>query len=487
MTITSASSGYDGGHGYGTSSGDGRKLVLVIEDSLSQATAYSAYLTAAGYDVEHVQNGEAALSMLAASSPDIVVLDLFLPGIQGVDVLRYMRKNGFNQPVIVITDYASVDTAVGAMRDGAYDFVAKPFGAERLRVTVDHALLQMDLENEVRSYKENYERERFHGFVGSSKPMQAVYRIVESAAVSRATIFITGESGTGKELCAQALHLESPRAEGPFVAINCAAIPRSLMESEIFGHVKGSFTGADAARDGAAVEADGGTLFLDEICDMDLDLQAKLLRFVQTGTFRPVGSSEEKKVDVRFVCATNRDPLEEVAAGRFREDLYYRLHVVPIALPALRERPGDIPSVARYFLNKMSVEEGKRFSGFSVDAEELLKSYEWPGNVRQIENIMRSIVVLYDAETVTADMIPAPVNRTGAAVVGNGRPDLSGVAGVDRPNVRGPRDIRALADIEKEAIESAIEACAGNVSKAAALLGVSPSTVYRKRQTWYDE
>ncbi len=487
MTITSASNSYEDGRHRTSGRGSGRKLVLLIEDSLAQATAYTAFLTTVGYAVEHVPNGEAALTMLALSPPDIVVLDLCLPGIQGVEVLRHMRNSGLTQPVIVITDHVSVDTAVSAMREGACDFVTKPFGAERLRVTVANALRQIDLEDKVRTYKENYERDSFHGFIGASKPMQAVYRIIDSAAASRATIFITGESGTGKELCANAVHQESPRADGPFVAINCAAIPGALMESEIFGHVKGSFTGADAARDGAAVEAHGGTLFLDEICDMDLDLQAKLLRFVQTGTFRPVGSSEERQVDVRFVCATNRDPLEEVRAGRFREDLYYRLHVVPVTLPPLRERREDILSIANYFLRRMAAEEGKRFSGYSVEAEELLRNYDWPGNVRQIENIVRSIVVLYDAEVVTADMIPAPVNRSGMAVIGNGRRAGDSFADSSAGGSDSPRPIRSLREMEKESIENAIAACDGNVSKAAALLGVSPSTLYRKRQAWHEE
>ncbi|MBT8440914.1 MAG: sigma-54 dependent transcriptional regulator, partial [Gammaproteobacteria bacterium] len=368
----------------------------------------------------------------------------------------------------------------------AYDFVTKPFDAERFRITVANASRQTDLEEKVRTYKENCERDSFHDFIGSSKPMQAVYRVVESAAASRATVFITGESGTGKELCANAVHQESPRADGPFVAINCAAIPSSLMESEIFGHVKGSFTSADAARDGAAVEANGGTLFLDEICDMDRDLQAKLLRFVQTGTFRPVGGSAEKKVDVRIVCATNRDPLEEVRRGTFREDLYYRLHVVPIALPPLRERTEDIIGIGRYFLHRISTEEGKRFRGFAPDAEALLTSYSWPGNVRQLENIVRSIVVLHDAEEVMAEMIPAPVNRTLSAVVGNGRPASACADTMDEGASQSEDDIRPLRDIEKETIENAIGACDGNVSRAAALLGVSPSTLYRKRQVWLE-
>ncbi|MGI9343358.1 MAG: sigma-54-dependent transcriptional regulator [Gammaproteobacteria bacterium] len=475
MTITSVSTGYRGGSGdTAPEPGASRGTVLLIEDSAAQAAAYQAYLTEAGYLVEHVATGEQALTELTEHAPDVVILDLFLPGIQGVEVLRSMRERGDKQPVIVITDHASVDTAVGAMKDGAYDFVTKPFGADRIRITVENALHQQDLKNKVRSYRENYERDSFHGFIGASKAMQSVYRIIESAATSRATIFITGESGTGKELCAHAVHAESPRADMPFVAINCAAIPSSLMESEIFGYKKGAFTGADSDRGGAAVQADGGTLFLDEICEMDLDLQAKLLRFVQTGAFRPVGGNDERSVDVRFICATNKDPLEEVKRGRFREDLYYRLHVVPIALPSLRDRTEDIIPIGDGLLRLISAEEGKSFERFSPGAQDLLLTYSWPGNVRQFENILRSVVVLHDADEVTTDMMPAPVNRTAAAVVGTSAPAEEST-------------IRSLREVERESIEAAIEACGGNIPKAAALLGVSPSTLYRKRQTWDDD
>lgn len=485
-SVSAAGSGDDPGGRVSTGRTGGRS-VLLIEDSLAQAAAYTAFLSQAGYDVEHMPNGEAALAVLAVDPPDIVVLDLCLPGIQGVDVLRYMRKEGNTQPVIVITDHASVDVAVSAMKEGACDFMTKPFGADRLRVTVENALRQCELSTIVETFRENYERQEFHGFIGSSLVMQSVYRIIESAAASRATIFITGESGTGKELCAHAVHAESPRSDGPFVPINCAAIPNSLIESEIFGYIKGAFTGADRDHAGAAMQADGGTLFFDEICDMDLDLQAKLLRFIQTGAVRPVGSSKEQTVDVRFICATNRDPLEEIRIGRFREDLYYRLHVVPIVLPALRERAGDIVTIGKYLLQRIAIEEGKRFRKFSVDAEQLISSYEWPGNVRQLENIIRNIVVLYDGDIVTPKMIPAPVNRTATAVVSQRRPGgASPRMPVEAVEPVAGDAIRSLRDIEKETIEKALEVCNGNVPKAAALLDVSPSTVYRKRQSWIE-
>ncbi len=477
MTITSASMSIEHDGEFSPAPGGARASILLIEDSLAQASAYRNYLLKAGYSVEHVTNGEEALSALASRPPSLVILDLCLPGIQGDDVLRRMRAEGRSQPVIVITDYASIDTAVGAMRNGAYDFLAKPFDASRIRVTVENALREQDGKEIAGSHREPFEGDRFHGFIGSSDAMHAVYHLVRSAATSRATIFITGESGTGKELCAQAIHAQSRRADGPFVAINCAAIPSALMESEIFGHVKGAFTGADARRDGAALEADGGTLFFDEICEMDLDLQAKLLRFIQTGTFRQVGSSEETEVDVRFVCATNRDALEEVNSGRFREDLYYRLHVVPIDLPSLRERRQDIMPIGNHFLREISAEEGKGFRRFSAAAEDLLMNYSWPGNVRQLENIVRSIVILHDGDEVTAEMIPAPISSAG-------KPEQAASAAAATP---GDESIRSLRDIERETIENAIAACGGNVVKAAASLGVSPSTLYRKRQAWLED
>jgi DNA-binding NtrC family response regulator len=311
-------------------------------------------------------------------------------------------------------------------------------------------------------------------------PMQAVYRIIESAAPSKATVFITGESGTGKEVCAEAIHQCSPRSEQPFIALNCAAIPHDLMESEIFGHVKGSFTGAQGDRKGAASLADGGTLFLDEICEMDLDLQSKLLRFIQTGTLQRVGSGKLETVDVRFVCATNRDPLVEVKAGRFREDLYYRLHVIPLSLPPLRERGEDILLLARNLLQNYAREENKRFKDFDAEAVRVLLDYPWPGNVRELQNVVRNIVVLNDRELVSPDILPPPLSgRRGMTAA---MAPVSSASGSAEPLLNTP--IRPLWLVEKETIEQAIASCDGNIPKAAALLEISPSTIYRKKQSW---
>lgn len=310
-----------------------------------------------------VGTGKDALAQLEARLPSVVLLDLNLPDMDGIEILKRVSTQALPTRVIVITAHGSVNTAVEAMRLGAHDFLLKPFVGNRLVVTLRNALEHQRLVQVVETIKEEFDRRSYYGFIGSSLAMQAVYHIIDAAGPSKATIFITGESGTGKEVCAEAVHQRSPRAKGPFVAINCAALPRDLIESEIFGHRKGAFTGAVADKIGAAERANKGTLFLDEICEMDVELQAKLLRFVQTGTFVRVGGTEVESADTRIVCATNRDPVQEVRAGRFREDLFYRLHVVPIHLPPLREREEDVGEIARALLEKYAKEEKRRREG----------------------------------------------------------------------------------------------------------------------------
>jgi two-component system repressor protein LuxO len=448
--------------------------ILLVEDTASLAAVYAEYLRGAGHAVEHARTAAEALQFAASAPPEAVLLDVRLPDGDGISVLRALRRDTPDIPVVVMTANGSVATAVEAMRAGAADFLVKPFAAERLAVTLSNALERASLRREVRDLTAARSRGGIGGFVGAAPAMQAVYRVLETAAQSRATVFITGESGTGKELAAEAVHRLSPRAAGPFVAINCAAIPRDLIESEIFGHVRGAFTGAVADRIGAAQAADGGTLFLDELCEMDLSLQGKLLRFIQSGTFQPVGSTQPRRTDVRFVCATNRDPLEEVRQGRFREDLYYRLHVVPVRLPPLRDRGEDVIAIAEVFLQRCAGEEGKRFRGFADDARAALRAHRWPGNVRELENVVRTAVVLHDGELVDAAMLPIAAPSPPRAV------PLP--APVTMPD--STQQIRPLADIEREAIERAVRLCQGNIPKAAAHLGISPSTLYRKRTTW---
>jgi two-component system repressor protein LuxO len=336
--------------------------------------------------------------------------------------------------------------------------------------------------------------------------MQKIYQVIDSAAGSKATIFITGESGTGKEICAQALHQRSERRQAPFIAINCGAIPKDLIESEIFGHVKGAFTGAVSERNGAAKAADGGTLFLDEICEMELSLQTKLLRFLQTSTINKVGSDLTEKVDVRIVCASNKNPQAEVQAGNFREDLFYRLHVLPIHLPPLRDRENDVIEIARSFIKQYAEEEGKKFQRFDTETELVLNNYDWPGNVRQLQNVIRNIAVLHDGENVTTCMLPAPLDSHMPDHTKPQSPSTVKLAtseaaafpanAIGMPNalstqLQGPPSSEQLASIikpicvlEREAIEEAIRLCDGNIPSAAHYLQISAATIYRKRGSW---
>ncbi|PJG60033.1 sigma-54-dependent transcriptional regulator [Aeromonas cavernicola] len=462
---------------------ENKPRVLLVEDTQSLAVVYEQYLLQDGYEVLRADRGQQALAQLLTSPPPVVLLDLELPDMSGMTILQQITEQQLPCAVVVITAHGSVDIAVEAMRLGAFDFLTKPFDNKRLCATVRNALKHQQLSSLVAQYKENFDRHSFAGFIGASMPMQAVYRIIESAAPSKATVFITGESGTGKEVCAEAIHQCSPRRERPFIALNCAAIPHDLMESEIFGHVKGSFTGAHGDRKGAASLADGGTLFLDEICEMDLDLQSKLLRFIQTGTLQRVGSGKLETVDVRFVCATNRDPLAEVKAGRFREDLYYRLHVIPLPLPPLRERGEDILLLARNLLQSYAKEEHKRFKDFDPSTVQVMLDYPWPGNVRELQNVIRNIVVLNDRELVSTDILPPPLN--GGRFLASTAP-ASPAPTPDAPECGAGSAIRPLWVVEKEVIEHAIARCDGNIPKAAALLEISPSTIYRKKQGWED-
>ncbi|MEF1284357.1 sigma-54 dependent transcriptional regulator [Vibrio sp. M250220] len=448
------------------------KYLLMVEDTASVAALYRSYLTPLQIDINIVGTGRDAIESLNFRTPDLILLDLRLPDMTGMDVLHAVKEKNPDVPVIFMTAHGSIDTAVEAMRHGAQDFLIKPCEADRLRVTVNNALRKA---NKLKNEGDSLSSQGYQGFIGSSQTMQAVYRTIDSAAASKASIFITGESGTGKEVCAEAIHATSKRGDKPFIAINCAAIPKDLIESELFGHVKGAFTGAATDRQGAAELADGGTLFLDELCEMDLELQTKLLRFIQTGTFQKVGSSKMKSVDVRFVCATNRDPWKEVEEGRFREDLYYRLYVIPLHLPPLRERGDDIIEIAYSLLGFMSKEEGKDFVRLAPDVVERFARYEWPGNVRQLQNVLRNVVVLNNGREILLEMLPPPLNKPATNEI---RVPLA------QSETVSVQDIFPLWLTEKSAIEQAIKACDGNIPKAAGYLDVSPSTIYRKLQAW---
>jgi two-component system repressor protein LuxO len=418
-----------------------------------------------------------------------VLLDIELPDGNGMDFLADMQQlEEQDRPtVIVMTAHGTSDMAVRAIRDGAFDFLTKPFDTARLRVTLDNAVSRLQLGKRVEELA-RLERDSYAGFTGASPAMQSVYRTIESLASSAATGFIVGESGTGKELAAEAIHSQSERRNKAFIAINCGAIPGELMESELFGHVKGAFTGASSNREGAATVANGGTLFLDEICEMDLELQKKLLRFIQTGTFRKVGSNTLEQVDVRFVCATNRDPIIEVREGRFREDLFYRLHVVPLRMPPLRERGADISLLSDQFLQSFAEQESKAFRNFSVQAREALQRYAWPGNIRQLQNAIQQAVVLHSGERVEVDMLPDAVVSGELETGILRRPEqitaVATSASASSDKLARRRDIEPLWLTERNAVEAAIEACEGNINRAAGLLEVAPSTLYRKIQSW---
>lgn len=452
----------------------------MVEDTLAMAALYQAYLKDEAYELRHVDTGAKAIEFIKAQQPDIILLDLHLPDMSGMEILTHVQEHYSACSVVVMTAHGSVDVAVEAMRLGATDYLAKPISAERLKVTLKNISKLHQLDLLVENYHKEFKRKQFQGFIGSSMAMQSVYRVIESAAPSKASVFITGESGTGKELCAQAIHELSSRKAQPLITLNCAAIPSELMESEIFGHVKGAFTGAFSNRKGAAELADGGTLFLDELCEMDLSLQSKLLRFIQTGYFQRVGESRLRKVDVRFISATNREPLKEVEQGRFREDLYYRLHVLPVHLPPLRERSEDVIEISEYFLEALSREEQKNFQGFSAQAKAKLLQYQWPGNIRQLQNTLHQLVVIYDSTIVEAEMLALDIS------VNNQRQNEQNLSKLEaiKPEIECKSEVVPLLLVEKRAIEHAIEYCEGNIVKAAALLEVNPSTVYRKLQSW---
>jgi two-component system repressor protein LuxO len=481
-------------------------IIFIVEDVSTLARTYKAFIGAEAADIRIFDSGAPAVAALDSTVPNVVLLDIQLPDMHGLEVLREIKARGERTEVIVVTGQGSINLAVEAMREGAFDFLVKPCSPERLRLAVRSALEKYGDDRPTSaqvSVAKDVPLDGLTGFFGESAGMQIVFDVVRRAAVTNATVFITGESGTGKELCAQAIHGLSKRKREPLVAVNCAAIPRDLLESELFGHVKGAFTGAIVDRKGAAMLADGGTLFLDEICEMNLDLQAKLLRFLQERTIQRVGESGQKTVDVRVICATNRDPLVEVAEGRLREDLFYRLYVVPIELPPLRHRQSDILLIARQFLNLYATEDGKEFRGFSAEAERALISYDWPGNVRQLQNIIRNVVVLNDCDVVEFDMLPKQIRVQASAAPASTAPvenqirawsaaDAQLARSIALPfapsdRVHSTQDILPLEDVIRRTVERAITACGGSIPRAAGVLQVSPSTIYRRVQGWQSQ
>lgn len=438
--------------------------LLLVEDSESTAMLYETWLAVLGEPVTLANNGSRALAWLESHTPSVILLDMHLPDMNGLDILRQVRQRGLACEVIVITADTSDQLAAQAMREGAQDYLVKPVDAERLRVSARNALRARKLE----SLASQVATSPPAGFIGSSIQMRALYHTLRLVAYSDAPVFISGESGTGKELCAKAIHHYGPRSKKALVAVNCAAIPSELVESQLFGHVKGAFTGAIAHRTGLTEEADGGTLFLDEVTELTLDAQSKLLRFLQTGEITPVGASGRKHLNCRIACATNLDIRKQVEKGLFREDLFYRLHVVPLTVPPLHQRSEDVLEIGTELLQRYSARENKRFRALGDSARQLLLTYRWPGNVRELENVIRHAIVMHDAELLEACHIKLPE-----------------IGAVSSNGVSDPRsaEIQPLWQVEQDAIERALSFCQGNVARAAELLEVAPSTLYRRLRT----
>ena len=486
--------------------------ILIVDDDPVQCRLLEAMLHKFGYEAVVRDNGEAALALLCGGDGariDCVILDLVMPNLDGLGVLARMRQAAINVPVIVQTAHGGIDNVVSAMRAGAIDFVVKPVGVERLQVSIRNALNTSALEGELNRIK--HSRSGTLGFadiITKSPAMHAVLRMAEKAAASTIPVLIAGESGVGKELIARAIHGSGERRAKPFIAVNCGAMPENLVESILFGHEKGSFTGATERHTGKFVEATGGTLFLDEVGELPAAAQVKLLRAIQEGEVEPVGARKAVKVDVRIVSATNRDLIADVKAGRFREDLFYRLHVFPITVPPLRQRPADIPALARHFLARFTAEEGKRIRLITPEALRMLAAFHWPGNIRQLENTLFRAVVLAEGDTIgltefpqVSAQIQSPehgANHAGEPLV----PDFDQPVALPDPFADHPAaavapspapapadalalldaagEVRPLEELEGELIRYAITHYRGQMSEVARRLQIGRSTLYRK-------
>jgi two-component system response regulator PilR (NtrC family) len=439
--------------------------ILVVDDEQSMREFLAICLKREGHSVTTASTPAQALEGLEAEPADVIVTDLMMPGdMNGIALLEAVRERGVDSEVIVVTAYATAETAIAAMKKGAYDYLTKPFKVDEINAVIARALEKRALVRTNLALREAVEgRYRLASLVSKSPQMQKIFNLIRKIHSTRTNVLITGESGTGKELVARALHTEGNRASEPFVAVNCGAIPDDLMESELFGHVRGSFTGAVADKPGLFQRAEGGTLFLDEVGELSLNMQVKLLRALQERAVKPVGATKEVEVDVRVVAATNRELEAEVAREAFRRDLYYRLNVIEVRLPPLRNRREDIPMLIEHFLQRYSIEQGKRINGLTKPALQLLQDHDYPGNVRELENIIERAVTLSDGR-IGADAIPelkrAP--RIGASDAGRlPLPD----DGIDLD--------RVLTDYERELIERALDQSGGVRKRAANLLGVT--------------
>jgi DNA-binding NtrC family response regulator len=439
--------------------------VLVVDDEPAERDGLARMVGQWGYDVETASSGEEALSLIESQHPAVVLTDLVLPEMDGLTLLQKLKETGRPPIVLLVTGHGTVESAVEAMRHGAFDYLTKPVDATRLQVLLEKSIEQESLSREV-SFLRHQLRQKgsFGQLVGQSKGMQEVYRWIELAATSMAPVLVYGESGTGKELVARTIHDLSNRRNKPFVAINCAAIPETLIESELFGHERGAFTGATERRLGCFELADGGTLFLDEIAEMDSNTQAKLLRVLQEGNFRRVGGGKlEIQVDVRVVAATNRVPTEAIQQNQLREDLFYRLNVFSIRLPPLRERKDDIPLLVKTFIDEFNRQDNRQVRGLTADAERELERYSWPGNVRELRNVVQRAVVLSGSGLIDTEHLPDNVLRAAPATPAPQR-----------------GSIVPIREMERDAILRALDETSQDKRRAAQLLGISLKTLYNK-------
>jgi DNA-binding NtrC family response regulator len=432
--------------------------ILVVDNDAEQVDLLCATLRRDGYDARGATDAAAALAALEAVDPAVVLTDLRMDDMDGLALTRAVRQRAPATRVILMTAFGSLETAIAAMREGAFDYLAKPFRLEEVTLAVQRAIEDRAVREENQRLRQEVAgRHGWDSLIGRSPAMQAALEGLRAVASSDASVLLLGESGTGKELAARALHYAGPRSRGPFVAVNCAAIPETLLEAELFGHEKGAFTGADRRRAGLLQEADGGTLLLDEVADMPLALQAKLLRALQDKSVRPVGSRETVQLDFRLISATNTDLATRVRDGRFREDLYYRLAVIPVRLPSLRERVEDVPLLARHFLERFATEAGKAVTGFAAEAMSWMLAHPWPGNVRELENTVARAVALATGPTLTLREVRPP-------------PGASPAAGAPRPT---------LAALQDRYVREVLEETGGDRRAAARILGVSLRTLQR--------
>jgi two-component system response regulator HydG len=446
--------------------------VFVIDDEREMVDLIQLGLKKRGFTVVPFNSGADALAALTEHDVDVVVTDLNMKGMTGLELCQRIHVERADLPVIVLTAFGSFETAVGAIRAGAYDFVTKPVEIEALAIAIRRAGEHRQLRGEVKRLREVVANTRGRGdLIGASQPMQQVYDLIDQVSATDATVLITGESGTGKEVVARAMHEKSRRGSGPFVAINCAAVPEALLESELFGHAKGAFTDAKANRQGLFQQANGGTLFLDEIGEMALALQPKLLRALQERKIRPVGSETEIPIDVRLLTATNRDLDEMVEAKAFREDLYYRINVIHIPLPPLRARGGDVLMLAQHVLRQFAAVFEKKVVGLSPAAAERLMAYDWPGNVRELGNCLERAVALAHFEEIQVEDLPEKLRK-------GSTPRTTALAGNEMP------ELLTLEEVERRHVLRVLEACHGNRTDAAKVLGLERKTLYRKLLRW---